>query len=412
MVEPVTSPKRELQAFHPFLKLNRLLADLEPGRSPLPDGAPVALQVGEPQNQPPDFITEELQKAAAGWQKYPPPRGTESYRKACVDWLERRYPAGRGLVDEASHLLPLPGTREGLFFAALATVGQGGRRKVLLPNPFYHVYAGAALAAGAEPVFVPATAETDFLPDFAALDPEILDQAALAYLNSPSNPQGAIAGPDVLKRQIAAARRHDFVLALDECYAEIYDAAPPPGALDVLAEFGGGLDNLLIFHSLSKRSSAAGLRCGFVAGDSARIDALDATLRVGGAGVPLPVLAAGTRLWQEETHVTANRDRYRANFDAAERALAGRLGDVRPQAGFFLWLDVGDGEAAARRLWQEAGLRVLPGAYMAEADAQGRNPGASYIRVALVYDPETTERALTRLGELLADAPRQAGAAE
>jgi aspartate/methionine/tyrosine aminotransferase len=410
MVAAVSSSRRDIQAFHPFIKLNRLLDGIPPGPSPAADGAPVNLQVGEPQNDPPALIDRAL-AGATGWQKYPPPRGTEAFRQACTDWLARRYPAAAGLigagraVDPARQPLPLPGTREGLFFAALSTVG-GGRDVVLLPNPFYHVYAGAALAAGATPVFVPATAETGFMPDYASLDAATLGRAALAFLNSPSNPQGAVAGTDKLARAIAAARKHGFVLALDECYAEIYDATPPPGALDVIAEQAaasgdGDLSNLLIFHSLSKRSSAAGLRCGFAIGEERLVDALDATLRVGGAGVPLPVLAAGAALWQDDDHVAANRARYRANFDAAERALGYTGADVRPQAGFFLWLDVGDGEAAARRLWREAGLRVLPGAYMAVDDADGNNPGRPYIRVALVYEPEATEAALRRLGEVI-----------
>ncbi|MBK1696738.1 aminotransferase class I/II-fold pyridoxal phosphate-dependent enzyme [Rhodovibrio salinarum] len=410
MVAAVSSSRRDVQAFHPFLKLNRLLDGVAPGRSPAPDGAPINLQVGEPQNDPPALIDRALTDAK-GWQKYPPPRGTDAFRQACTDWLARRYPAAAGLigpgraVDPARQPLPLPGTREGLFFAALSTVG-GGRDVVLLANPFYHVYAGAALAAGATPVFVPATAATGFMPDFASLDAGTLDRTALAFLNSPSNPQGAVADTDKLVAAIRTARAHGFVLALDECYTEIYDTTPPPGALEAAAKLAGSagtpdLSQLLIFHSLSKRSSAAGLRCGFAVGDPRLVDQLDATLRVGGAGVSLPILGAGAALWRDDDHVEANRARYRANFDAAERALASTGANVRPQAGFFLWLDVGDGEAAAKRLWQEAGLRVLPGAYMAVDDADGNNPGAPYIRVALVYEPEVTERALTRLGEVI-----------
>ncbi len=410
MVAAVSSSRRDIQAFHPFLKLNRLLDGIAPGPSPAPDGAPVALQVGEPQNDPPALIDRAL-AGATGWQKYPPPRGSEAFRRACTDWLARRYPSAAGLIgpgraiDPDRQPLPLPGTREGLFFAALSSVG-GGRDVVLLPNPFYHVYAGAALAAGATPVFVPATAQTGFMPDYASLDAATLQRTALAFLNSPSNPQGAVAGPDKLAAAIRTARAHGFVLALDECYAEIYDAAPPTGALEVAADLaadagGGDLSQLLIFHSLSKRSSAAGLRCGFAVGDDRLIDALDATLRVGGAGVALPVLGAGAALWQDDAHVEANRARYRANFDAADRALAHTGTQVRPEAGFFLWLDVGDGEAAAKRLWREAGLRVLPGAYMGVPDADGNNPGAPYIRVALVYEPEATEAALKRLGEVI-----------
>ncbi len=399
MIAPVVSSKRDVQAFHPFLKLNRLLGDIPAGRSPLADGAPIALQIGEPQNDPPPFITEELARAAAGWNRYPPPRGSELYRESCVDWLARRYPSGAGLVEGDRHILPLPGSREGLFFAALAAVTPE-RDTILMPNPFYHVYAGAAVAAGARPMFVPATAESGFLPDYAALDARTLERTALAYLNTPSNPQGAVADRETLERAIATARRHGFVLCLDECYSEIYDATPPPGGLEAAAALGGGLEGVLLFHSLSKRSSAPGLRCGFVAGDARWIDRLDAALRVGGAGVPLPILAAGARLWGEEDHVEANRRRYRANFEAAEAAL-GAQRTARPQAGFFLWLAVEDGEAAAVKLWREAGIRVLPGAYMGEPDEAGANPGAGYIRIALVYDAEFMHMALTRLGEVL-----------
>ena len=401
MVAPVVPGTRDIQAFHPFIKLNRLLADVPAGPSPVGDGAPVLLQVGEPQNAPPALIGEAMAQAGGGWNRYPPPRGTESHRKVCHDWLKRRYGAGADMIDPDRHILPVPGTREGLFFAALASV-TAARDTILLPNPFYHVYAGAAVAAGARPLFVPATAATGFQPAYDALDAETLDRTALAFFNSPSNPQGSVADTETLTNAITLARRHDFAIAMDECYAEIHDGTPPPGALDAAARMDGGLDNVLIFHSLSKRSSAPGLRCGFVAGDPRWLDPLDAALRVGGAGVPLPVLAAGAALWQEETHVVANRARYEANFAAARRALGHLVRDVAPDAGFFLWLDVGNSEAAAVKLWREAGIRVLPGAYMSVADAEGNNPGARYIRVALVHAPEVTKAALTRLAEVLA----------
>ena len=406
---------QDIQAFHPFLKLNRLLDGLAPGPGPGPDGAPLNLHIGEPQGAPPAWLGARLAEAT-GWNRYPPPRGTAAFRAACHGWLTRRHgPTAAAAVDPERHILPLPGSREGLFFAALSAV-RPGRDVVLLPNPFYHVYAGAAVAAGATPVFVPATAASGFQPDYTALDAATLDRAALAYLNTPANPQGAVADRETLAAALSLARRHDFLLVLDECYAALYDTDPPPGGLDVLTEAGpapGGapLANLLCVHSLSKRSSAPGLRCGFACGDPRWLDPLDAALRVGGAGVPLPVLAAGAALWEDEAHVAENRAHYRAAFDIAERALgAGH----RPAAGFFLWLDVGDGEAAARALWQDAGLRVLPGAYMSVPDARGHNPGAAYIRVALVHEPEVVAPALTRLAEVLAGqlAPLSAGAAE
>ncbi len=396
--------RQNLQAFHPFARLTRLLAEIPPGPSPLGRDSPLALSVGEPKGQPPAFVAEEIAAKAVDWSRYPPPRGTPAYLEACAGWLERRYEVAPGTIDPKRHILPLPGSREGLFFAALATVPQvenGPKPVVLIPNPFYHVYAGAAVAAGAEPVFLPTSSETGFLPDYQAVPEEILARTALCILCSPSNPQGAAASRQQHKDLLALAREHDFVAAFDECYAEIYTQTPPPGALDIVGELGGSLDNLLIFHSLSKRSNAAGLRCGFAAGDAKIIDALDAILRVGGAGVPLPVLAAGTRLWQDEAHVEAVRDFYRGNFEIARQILGNRFGFSVPDGGFFLWLDVGDGEAAAKKLWREAGIRVLPGGYMSVADPEGYNPGASYIRIALVFDAEVTKAALGRIAEIL-----------
>jgi aspartate/methionine/tyrosine aminotransferase len=394
--------RRNLQAFHPFARLTRLLDGIPPGGN---GEAPILLSIGEPQNRPPDFLAEELSKAAGDWSRYPPPRGHPAYLAACHDWLTRRYGLPAEMLAPADHILPLPGTREGLFFTALSNLPEvvPGKPKpvVLMPNPCYHVYAGAAAAAGAEPVFVPATRASGFLPDYRALDPAILARTALCYLCSPSNPQGAVADLEALEGLIRLAREEDFVVAFDECYAEIYSDDPPPGALQAAARLGGSLDRVLAFHSLSKRSSAPGLRCGFAAGDADLITALDGALRVGGAGVPLPVLAAGTRLWREESHVAANRNRYRRNFALAESILGGRFDFARPAGGFFLWLEVGDGEAATKRLWREGGIRVLPGAYMCGPDAEGVNPGAGYIRVALVHDSAVTEMALGRLNEIL-----------
>ncbi len=405
--------RRNLQAHYPFGRLNRLLEGVRPGAPRLglagtaPD-EPVPLHLGEPRNQPPDFVAEELTRAAAGWSRYPLPRGTLDYREACVDWLDLRYGLPTGMIDPETMVLAVPGTREGLFFAALANTpadglaeGRGeGRTAVLIPNPCYHVYYSATAAAGAEPVFVSATAETGFQPDYTALDPALLDRTALAYFCTPSNPQGAIADLDQLQALIRLARAHDFTIAFDECYAEIYTGAPPPGALQAAAALGGSLENLLVFHSLSKRSSAPGLRCGFAAGDPKRIEALAVMMSTGGAGVPLPVCAAGARLWREEHHATTNRLRYQDNFAIAERVLGNRFNFRKPGGGFFLWLEVGDGEAAALKLWREAGIKVLPGTYMCQG-ADEPNPGAAFIRIALIYDADYTEAALRRVVEVL-----------
>ncbi len=393
-----------LLEFHPFTRLNALLQGLPPGGS----GAPLALSVGEPQMAPPAMVAEALQRHAGQWGKYPLAQGTPEFRGAVADWLNRRYRLPGGLIDPDRHVLPAAGSREALFMIALSAVPDGNAKRsaVLMPNPFYHVYAGAAAVAGGEPVFLAATRETGFLPDPSALAPALLERTALAYVCSPANPQGAVASLAYLKRWVELARRYDFVVAFDECYAEIYDDAPPAGGLEACAALGGDLTNVLVFHSLSKRSGVPGLRSGFVAGDARLIQRNAQLINYGGVAVPYPILAASTELWRDEAHVEACRRRYRTNFDAAEPIIDGQLGFVRPGGGFFLWLEVGDGETAAKRLWTEAGIRVLPGAYMARPDRGGVNPGQRYIRVALVHDAATTADGISRLVETLAPGVR------
>ncbi len=389
---------------YPFTRLANLLS----GVTPRANTPPVVLTVGEPQHPPPDLLEEALRANGAGWGKYPPVGGTPDFRAAAGDWLTRRYALPAGLFQPESSLLPVSGTREALFMLALLAVppSKAGRQPaVLMPNPFYAPYEGAAVMAGAEPVFLPATRATGFLPDLDALTPELLERTALFYLCTPANPQGAVASAAYLARAIGLARRYGFVLAMDECYAEIYLDTPPVGALQVAAglDQGGGNPwaNLLVFHSLSKRSSAAGLRSGFVAGDPALIGRFSRLRSYANAGMPLPVVAASAALWRDEAHVEENRRLYRAKFAAAEAELKGRYGYYRPEGGFFLWLEVGDGEEATRRLWAEGGVRVLPGAYLSH-DVPGQvNPGASFIRVALVQDAETVGQACAAIVRIL-----------
>ncbi|MGE0119365.1 MAG: aminotransferase class I/II-fold pyridoxal phosphate-dependent enzyme [Dongiaceae bacterium] len=390
-----------LLTFHPFTRLNALLEGLSAGGS----SPPLRFSVGEPQMTPPAMLDELLRQHRAEWSNYPLAQGTPAFRAAVVDWLVRRYRLPPTMVDADRHVLPVAGTREALFMIALSVVPEwsGGRRPaVLMPNPFYHVYAGAAVVAGAEPVFLPTSAETGFLPDIDCIPRAVLERTALAYICSPANPQGAVASPDYLQRWIELARRHGFVVAFDECYAEIYDRVAPAGGLEACARLGGDLDNVVVFHSLSKRSGVPGLRSGFIAGEARLIQRNAQLINYGGVAVPSPILAASTALWRDEAHVEGGRQRYRANIDAAAEILGREFGFARPAGAFFLWLDVGDGEAAARRLWAAAGIRVLPGGYMARPDDAGANPGARYIRVALVYDTETTAAGLRRLRQVLA----------
>ncbi len=333
-------------------------------------------------------------------------KGKVEARAAIADWLRRRYALPDGMIDPEANVVPVSGTREALFMIALAAVPErkaGAKPVVMMPNPFYQVYAGAAVMAGAEPVFLPATAATGFLPDFSAVDGDTLARTALVYYCSPANPQGAIADLETLKSLVRLAREHGFMVASDECYAEIYDrgVAPPPGMAEACGALGGALDNVAIFNSLSKRSSAPGLRSGFVAGEAEFIRRYTRLRDYGGAPPPLPLLAAAEALWRDEEHVAASRELYRRKLDLAAAALEGSLGFYRSPGGFYLWLDVGDGEDAARRLWTEAGIRVLPGAYIAKTDADSVNPGRRYIRCALVHDLETTDQALARLAAVL-----------
>ena len=311
-----------------------------------------------------------------------------------------------GEIDPAREVLPVSGSREGLFFAAIPAAGRKpvqGRPAILIVNPFYQAYLGAALATNCEPVFLNATAETGHLPDLAALErePELLARAVALYLCSPANPQGAVADAAYIRAALGLARRHDIMLFFDECYSEIYSAEPPAGMLQAA---GADFSNVVVFHSLSKRSSLPGLRVGFAAGDAAFMKLFLDLRAVAAPQVPIPAQEVAVAAYGDEQHVEANRALYRAKFDLADQIIGNRYGYRRPPGGFFLWLDVaaqGGDEAATLKLWTEAGLRVLPGSYAARPQANGFNPGDGYIRIAMVQDRETTAEALHRLVTVL-----------
>lgn len=395
---PAFNPRLDRLAAFPFRRLAAMLADLRPP----PDREPVDLSIGEPRHPPPALLAETVAAHGHLWNRYPPPQGTPEFRAACAAWLERRYGLPAGAVDPERQVLPVAGTKEALF--SIATLAVGGPRNgrpplVAMPDPLYAVYYGAAVVAGGEPLCLPATRASGFLPDLGRLDAATLDRLALFYLCSPANPQGAVAGPDYLRRLYRLALEHDFLLVVDECYAEIYHDAPPPGALAVACGVDPEFRNLLVFHSLSKRSNAAGLRSGFVAGDAGAVRRFLELRAYGAAVQPLPLMAAATRLWQDEEHVEENRERYRRKFALAGEILGGRLGFYRPRGGFFLWLEVGDGEAFARRAWCEAGVKLLPGAYLSSTPGPDA-PGAAYVRAALVDPEPVVETALRRLVRL------------
>ncbi len=382
----------------------RLAALLEPV-APSSAYEPIDLSIGQPMHPTPELLTQTLAANGHLWRQYPPVLGTAEHRDAVRSWLTRRYRLPDSMLVADQHILPVAGTKEALFMLSqLVTPEQkgGSRPAVLMPNPFYNVYLGGALIAGAEPVLLPVSASTNHLPDLDRLSPDLLSRTVAFFLCSPANPQGSAASQDYLTQALRLARRYDFFLILDECYSEIYTGMPPAGGLEAAASLADGLDHLLVCHSLSKRSNAAGLRSGFVAGDPKLIKDFTHLRRYSAAVQPLPVLAAATALWQDERHVEENRSLYREKFDLADHYLAGRFDYVRPEGGFFLWLNVGDSEAITKRLWSEAALKVIPGAYLGRDDAnEGWNPGAHAIRVALVHELAKTEQALIRLVETL-----------
>jgi len=380
----------------PFARLAALLEGIAPG------APPIDLSLGEPRALIPCFLGPTLEQHLSEFGRYPPIRGIPALRQAIAAWLSRRYPIASD-VDPETEILPLNGSREGLFsavFPALARKASVARPAVLIPNPFYQAYAAAAAASGAEPVFLDSAGATQFLPALDAIDDQLLRSTVALYLCTPSNPQGAVADRSYLAAAIALARRFDFMLFADECYSEIYSHTPPPGALETAFVANGSFANVVTFNSLSKRSGLPGLRSGFVAGDPTFIAAFARFRNVACPQVPLPIQHVSVRAWSDEAHVEQGRALYRQNFDIAGAVLKGRYGYRRPQGGFFLWLDMtahGGGEEAVKTLWKGCGVRLLPGKYLARTGASGVNPGVNHVRVALVHDSATTGEALGRI---------------
>jgi N-succinyldiaminopimelate aminotransferase len=392
---PLSAKYQSLEEY-PFTRLSKLLGPVTP-RS---NEAPILMSVGEPQHQPPAFMMRVIAANSHLWNRYPAMAGTQALRAAAARWLTARYRLPEGMIEPGRHIVALSGTKEGLYMLASLVIpeSKAGQPPIaLMPNPYYLVYSGGAHMAGAETMPLDATMATGFLPDLDAIPETVLRRTALFYLCTPANPQGACADLDYFRKLIGLARRFDFVLAVDECYAEIYDRVPPVGGLEACAAMGGDTANVLVFHSLSKRSNAAGLRIGFAAGDPDLLAKFGVLRSYGGAQVPLPLQEAAVALWQDEAHVAANRLLYRRKFDICEEILKDRFGFYRPPGGFFLWLDVGDGEAAALKLWRDAGLRSLPGLYIGRANAQGINPGERYIRLAIVDEDDTVAAGMRRL---------------
>ena len=378
----------------PFVRLTELITGIEPGKPP------INLTVGEPQHPIPTFVGDVVQRSLKDFGRYPPTKGNERVRRAAATWLENRFAINRP-VDIENELLVLNGTREGLFLAALTAKeivpARTGRPAILVPNPFYAAYVAGAVAAGCEPVFLPASKSTGFLPDLDALDDELLARTVAIYFGSPSNPQGAVADLAYLKRLVALARKHGFLIFSDECYSEIYTREKPPGVFDAT---GADFSNVVAFNSLSKRSNLPGARVGIAAGEKRFMLKYLDYRNVVAPQVPGPLQEVAAAAYSDEAHVEENRRLYRLKFDLADQIIGDRYDYTRPAGGFFLWLDVskyGGSEKVALKLWREAGVRILPGGYLAHDQSDGSNPGADFIRVAMVQDQAITAEALHRI---------------
>ena len=377
-----------------FPRLRTLLDHHTPG------GDVVQLTIGEPRHKFPQWVTEIIAENAAGFNVYPPNEGSDELRAAISAWIQRRYGVA---MDKDTQVMNLNGTREGLYNAAMALCPEqknGQKPVVLVPNPFYQVYMVAAISVAAETVFVPATDETGHLPDYASRPEDVLNRTAIAYVCSPANPQGAVASRDYWVQLIQLAERYDFKIFADECYSEIYRGEAPVGALTVAQELGADPERIVLFNSLSKRSNLPGLRSGLIATGPKNMEQLKLLRSYSGAPLPLPLQAAAARVWSDEEHVVQNRALYVEKYEVADQVFAGMPGYNSPEAGFFLWLPVDDGEEATMKLWKQTGVRVLPGAYLANGVGD-QNPGKGYIRVALVASKDETMTALTQLRDCL-----------
>lgn len=385
----------KLEAY-PFQKLRALLGTVTAAA----DKTPLNLSIGEPRHPTPAVINDAITQNLAALSNYPATLGTDALREACANWLEKRYQIRRPHPD--TEILPVCGSREALFSFAQVAVGKTSAKPdpvVIFPNPFYQIYEGAALLAGATPFYVPSLAAQNFKPDWAKVPADIWARTQLVFVCSPNNPTGAVMDLAEWRELFALADRYDFVIASDECYSEIWQDAPPLGGLSAAQQLGrADFSRLVMFTSLSKRSNAPGLRSGFVAGDARYLKPYLLYRTYHGAAMSGVVQAASVAAWQDETHVEQNRAAYREKFAAVYPILRDVFTLQMPQAGFYFWakLPVDDDEAFVRDLFAEENVTLLCGSYLAR-EADGINPGRGFVRMALVAELQDCVAAAERI---------------
>jgi N-succinyldiaminopimelate aminotransferase len=397
------NPGFERLAAYPFERLAVLKQRLTPP-SALPH---IPLSIGEPRHAPPSFVIDTLRAHLADLGSYPATRGLPELRTAAARWAERRFGLGANAVDADSQVLPVTGTREALFACVQAVVDSrrpGPAPLVLMPNPGYQIYEGAALLAGAEPYYLNTTAANGFLPDLAAVPESVWQRCQLLFVCSPANPVGAVMDTEYLQGALRLAEKYDFVIASDECYADIYndESAAPPSLLSAAAALGQrSFARCMTFHSLSKRSSLPGLRSGIVIGDPSLIGPFLLYRTYHGCAMSIPTQRASITAWNDDAHVAANRALYRRKFDRVLPILAPVIDVQRPAGGFYLWLHVGgDDEAFTAGLFARQNITVVPGSYLARDTTTG-NPGAGYIRISLVASEEDCVQAAQRIRDFI-----------
>ncbi|MDT8453158.1 MAG: succinyldiaminopimelate transaminase [Gammaproteobacteria bacterium] len=384
---------------YPFEKL----AALKAGCNPPQDLTHIALSIGEPKHPSPEVALKPLRECLALSNSYPLTKGMPELRQAIARWLQQRFDLPADAIDAERHILPVNGTREALFAFAQTVVARGDEALVLMPNPFYQIYEGAALLAGATPYFYGTTREHNYQPDFDAIPEEIWQRCQLIYVCTPGNPTGAIITEAELVKLIKKAKQYDFIIASDECYSEIYfDGARPPGLLQTAVNSGhGDFKNCVVFHSLSKRSNLPGMRSGFVAGDAEVMKAFLLYRTYHGCAMSPVTQMASIAAWNDEEHVVENRRLYQQKFDAVLAILSPVCAVQKPEAGFYLWLyiDMDDADFA-RRLFDQKNVTVLPGSYLSRTvDAQ--NPGSQHIRMALVASLDECIDAANRIKQFI-----------
>jgi N-succinyldiaminopimelate aminotransferase len=390
---------QRLQAY-PFEKLGKLKAGIQPPA----DLEHIALSIGEPKHPAPAFVRDRLIAHLDELANYPLTKGMDALRQVIANWLNRRFNLNSAPINPDTQVLPVSGTREALFSFAQAIVDRTRPAMVLMPNPFYQIYEGAALLAGAEPYFLNTTQDNGFIPDFATVPASIWDRCQLLYICTPGNPTGRVLPLEQLQALINLAQQYDFVIASDECYSELYfdETQPPPGLLEAAQSLGNTeYSHCIVFHSLSKRSNLPGLRSGFVAGDARVLADYYRYRTYQGCALPPPNQHASIAAWSDENHVRENRALYRHKFQRVIEMLQDVLPVTQPEGGFYLWpqLPFSD-EQFTRDLYAQQNITVLPGRYLSR-DAHGLNPGNNHVRMALVADQTQCEQAALRIREFI-----------